>query len=44
MTQTAGMTSYSKQINRQRTFFSINVKLTNTLSFPVNKTSVRNTA
>lgn len=37
MTQRAGMTSYSKQINKQRTFFSIKVKLTNTLLLPVNK-------
>lgn len=43
-TKTAGMASYSKQINRQRIFFPINVKLTNTLLLPANKTDVRNTA
>lgn len=43
-TKTARMVSYSKQINRQWIFFSINVKLTNTLLRPVNKMDVRNTA
>lgn len=43
-TKTAGMASYSEQINRQQIFFSINVKLTNTLLLPVNQMDVRNTA